>query len=316
MLGAHVRLRGLLALLGAGLTLLPATARAEPAQIPDTPPPPAQAPTGHADPLTPDSPVTGASYLTAADVNSFLAPFPLHGYGAAFIGEEARTHVRADFLIGIVFVENTLGKSGLATDQHNLFSIKGAGPSGFEEYATWDDSIRRGADYIAGNYVRPGQPLYRGGRLQDIAKVYAESGTWTERVTDTANRIGPSTSPAYAAAVQIESISGGRVRFRITNQGYMPWRLTRADHLDVHAFWSTARSSETALVRVDAPELSSGGAADLELELGNPGPNYWRLVVTVELAGENWLVGLGPDANAARLPASQPGTSRPGLSAT
>jgi hypothetical protein len=306
----------LLAVLGVGLALLPTTGQAEPLQIPDTPPPPAQAPVRHADPLTLDSPITGPSYLTAHDVDRFLATFPLHGYGAAFIEQEARTRVRADFMVGIVMVENTLGKSGLAQEQHNLFSIKGSGASGFEEYATWEDSIRRGADYLSGNYVRPGQPLYRGGRVRDIAQVYAESGTWPQRVIDTANLIGPSASPAYEAAVRIDSVAGGQVRFRIANRGYMPWRQAGPEHFLVHAFWTGQRRSESAVVRVEARDLTSGGSTEYDLELGSTLPDAWRLVVTVELAGADWLIGLGSEATAVWLPEpTQRGTNRPGISA-
>jgi hypothetical protein len=311
-----LRLRAFISVLLGGLALLPTRVAAEPPQIPDTPPPPAEAPVRHPDPLTLESPVTGSSYLTGADVDRFLAPFPLRGYGPVFVAQEARTHVRADFLVAIVFVENTLGKSGLAQEQRNLFSIKGSGAGGWEEYPSWEASIRRGADYIADNYVRPGQPFYRGGRIQDIAKVYAESPAWPQKVMDAANLIGPSRSTPYAAEVQIESAEAGQVRIRITNQGYMPWRLTPADHLLVHTFRSGDRRSDTAVVSVDAPDLRSGGSAGIDLDVATSIPDAWRLVVTVELAGADWLVGLGPRAHASWLAQPSPNvTYRPGISA-
>lgn len=301
MLGSGTGFRWLISVLLGCLALLPSSVAAEPRQVPETPPPPAEAPVHHADPLTLESQVTGPSYLTGSDLDGYLAPYPLHGYGPVFAAQEARTHVRADFLVAIVRVENTLGQSGLAQDQHNLFSIKGSGAGGWEEYPSWDASIRRGADYIADNYVKPGQPLYRGGRLQDIARVYAESPAWPQKVMDAANGIGPSTSPPFAADVQIESTDASRVRIRVTNKGYMPWRQTPDEHLIVHSLRSADRSSETDVLSLDAPDLRSGGSAEIDLNVVTSIPDASRLVVTVELAGADWVAGLGPGAHAVLL---------------
>jgi hypothetical protein len=70
------------------------------------------------------------------------------------------------------------------------------------------------------------------------------------------------------------------------------------------------------VVSVDAPDLRPGGSAAIDLDVATSIPDAWRLVVTVELAGADWLVGLGPGAHASWL--AQPAqnvTSRPGISA-
>jgi hypothetical protein len=180
--------RCLAAVLAAGAAMLAAPAAAAPSAADDTPPPPAPAPASEYRPLIVDSNVLEPSLVTAADIDRFLVPTPLAGYGAVFMSAEATTGVNARFLVGITWVENNSGRSLLAQTQHNLFSIMGAG--GWASYDSFESSILQSADYIGHAYAHPGGAFYRGGTIAAIGRVYAADPGWATKVANAANYIG------------------------------------------------------------------------------------------------------------------------------
>ena len=263
----------------------------------DTPPPPAGPPHLQYQPLLPDSSVLEPSLETSSDIDKFLARTNLRGLGSEFVKAEADTGVNARFLVGITWVENNAGASVLARTQYNLFSFVGTGPTGFQTFSSYEDSIRQAAVYIGLEYARPGGHYYRGGTIATIGKVYAEDPQWPVKVATSANFIGPSQAPAYAAALRVEGYDGAGLRLRISDQGYAAWDRAGATALLIHYRWSHPGASISGLAEVPAPALRAGGEIALIVPgVDAPSAGAWNLVVTTELAGPGWVTALGDAA--------------------
>jgi hypothetical protein len=289
--------RCLAAALAAGAAMLAAPAAAAPSAADDTPPPPAPAPAAEYRPLTIDSNVLDPSLVTAADIDRFLAPTPLAGYGGVFMTAEATTGVNARFLVGITWVENNSGSSVLAQTQHNLFSILGAG--GWASYDSFESSILQSADYIGRTYAHPGGAYYRGGSIAAIGRVYAADPAWASKVANAANYITPGDAPSFAAAVRITSVSSGTLAIRVVNLGRAAWDRIAGARLLVHYRWSKpGMESSTGLLTATAPGLRNSAGGDVALDGFQvpPGTN-WRLTVNAEMDGDGWVAALGPAAS-------------------
>jgi len=247
--------------------------------------------------LLPDSNVLEPSLETAPDIDRFLSRTALRGLGSEFVRAEAETGVNARFLVGITWVENNAGASLLARSQYNLFSFVGTGPTGFQTFSSYEDSIHQAAVYIGLEYARPGGHYYRGGTIATIGKVYAEDPQWPVKVATSANYIGPSGADAYAAGAKIEGFDDAGLRLRVSNAGYGAWDRAGARLLLVHYRWSHPGASESGLAEVPAPGLRNGGTTVISIPgLEAPTAGAWNLQVTVELAGAGWVTALGDRA--------------------
>ena len=265
--------------------------------VADTPPPPSAPPQLQYQPLLPDSNVLEPSLETATDIDKFLARTALHGLGTEFVKAESDTGVNARFLVGITWVENNAGASLLARSQYNLFSFVGTGPTGFQTFTSFQDSIRQAAVYIGLEYARPGGHYYRGGTIATIGKVYAEDPQWPVKVATSANYIGPSQGAAYAATLHLDGQDGSGLHLRVANDGYSAWDRAGATTLLVHYRWSHPGANVSGLAGVPAPRLRSGGEVALVIPgLDAPAAGAWSLQVTVELAGPGWVTALGDRA--------------------
>lgn len=284
------------ALAAAALLATPGMA-ASGTDVADTPAPPSGPPQLQYQPLLPDSNVLDPSLETSSDVDKFLAHTPLHGLGSEFVKAEAETGVNARFLVGITWVENNAGASLLARSQYNLFSFVGSGPTGFQTFTSFEDSIRQAAIYIGAEYARPGGQYYHGGTIATIGKVYAADPQWPVKVATSANYIGPSRSAAYAAGAHLDGYDGAGLRVTVSNDGYGAWDQAGATLLLVHYRWSHPGASVSGLAEVPAPKLRSGGDVALAIPgLDAPTAGAWNLLVTVELAGPGWVTALGDGA--------------------
>jgi len=282
----------------AALSLASPVYAASSTDVVDTPPPPATAPVPAYQPLDTGSSVLQPSLATAADIDAFLASTPLAGMGAEFITAEAETGVNARFLVGITWVENNSGASYLAQSQHNLFSFRGDGPGGWAAYASSEESIRTSAAYIGKEYARPGGSHYRGGTIAVVGIVYATDGGWAAKVATAANRIGPSRSAPYAAAVSVAGFAPDNLTVHVTNEGYAPWDLAPGAQLLFHLRWARRGESITSTATVPAPAIRSLGHADIHLPgVVQPDGDGWRLEVTAELIGQTWAQDLGSGAH-------------------
>lgn len=289
-------LRTLLLAAAAATALFATPAQAASDGADDTPPPPAAPPAVGYEQLTPASNVLDPSGVTAADIDRFLAPTPLHGYGGEFMAAEARTGVNARFLVGITWIENNSGRSQLAQQQHNLFSILGA--DGWASYASFDDSIRQSSDYIGAAYAHPGGAHYRGGTIAAIGRVYAADPEWGVKVANAANLITPGAEPDYAAQLSVAAVTGGQLGLHVTDTGRAAWDAIPNAALMVHFRWSKpGADSLSGLLSTPLPGLRNTAAADLALA-GFPVPDGagWTLAVTAELDGDGWATELGSGA--------------------
>ena len=274
-----------------------APVHADSGAVADTPPPPAGAPVPAYQLITTNTSVLDPSLETAADLDAFLAHTNLAGMGSQFVLAEARTGVNARFLFGITWAENNAGASGLAQDQHNLFSIVGNGPNGFASYDSYQQSIQEAADYIGSQYARPGGAYYRGGTIADVARIYAADPNWPAHVATAANFIGPSRGQPYAAGLRITGLGPGGAAIQVANQGFVPWQLAPGAQLVVGYRWAQRDTAVTGSVTIPAPALRSEGVAALTLPgVVPPDAGPWRLLVTAELVGPNWAEDLGPGA--------------------
>jgi beta-N-acetylglucosaminidase len=127
--------------------------------------------------------ITLPSAVTAYELEQVLAGTGLAGLGRDFIRAELIFGINAMFLTALAIHESQWGKSGLASDKHNLFGFGAydADPYRFaESFESKSDCILQVAQFVREQYVDGG--LSRGRSIADVNRKYASDPEWSHKV--------------------------------------------------------------------------------------------------------------------------------------
>ena len=114
---------------------------------------------------------------------------PLAGLGSYFKEMEATYEVNALYLMAHAIHESAWGTSGIAQTKYNLYGINATDtdPEGnADTYASFEDSIKRAAEFVTSAYLSPTNWRYNGSFLGNkgagMNVKYASDPYWGEKI--------------------------------------------------------------------------------------------------------------------------------------